>query len=236
MVSVNEKIQIQASLKDSPKAFAFLCYLTGKEINIPQIDQSETDKTYYLMLGALEKNNYKLFKNCYEDLSERKVLKEQPIIYDNYFLFVLINGIKKFNLNDEWIRSLINLRDTNNEPERSITSSFLNLLNKNYLTTDGISSIILASLTKDDQNELSSTLIRNSFESNKHITIYLEKDLFLVSIYLYTNDYIISISIGDDAIKLKKFESTFLTRINFLPESFIFFYSCNACYYLVLSG
>jgi len=217
MVPLNEKILLDQLLLESPKAFALFSYLSGKEINTPQDGCSETDRTYYSMLNALRTSNKNLFKQCYDDLSQRRVLKELPIIYDNYLLFVLITGVTKFNLNGDWIKSVIVLRDTNNEPEKAITASFNHLLNKNYLTTEGIPSIILATLIKQE-GEINTTILRNSFEANKGIGQYLERDLFLTSIYLYTSDYIISISIGQDGIDLKKFEGSFLRKIGLLQN------------------
>lgn len=62
------------------------------------------------------------------------------------------------------------------------------------------------------------TILKNAFECNKNIGHFLERDLFLTSIYLYTNDYIISISIGQDGIDLKNFERIFLRRITALQN------------------
>lgn len=226
MVSLSDKITIEKSLRESPKAFALFSYLNGTEINIPNSEYSETDRIYYSMLDSLIKNKDNSFKQTYEGLSQRKVLKEQPIIYDNYLLFVLINGVIKFGLNSDWIRFVINLRDTLNEPEKSITTAFINLLNRNYLSTEGIVGIILAALIKQEEKELNTTIIKNSFQSNRNIIQYLEKDLFITSIYLFTNDYIISISISEEGIQLREFEAIFLKRVALIQ---------NVIYVLILS-
>lgn len=164
----------------------------------------------------------KLFKENYQKLCGRKILKEQPIAYDNYLLFTLIIGTSKYGLNNDWIRSVISLRDTTNNPEKLITISFLNLLNENYLTTDGISSLILSALLSINEGRVNSAIVKNAHKANESICQFLGKDLFLCSIYLSSEHYIIAVSIGDEAIALRKFESIFLRRIRQLQNVLYF--------------
>lgn len=218
MVPLDKKISIENSLMASPKANALLAYLNTQKVIIPNDDLTEGENNYYGLLDALRRNDKKGFNKIYDEQSKRKLVGDQPFIYDNFMLFTIIVGIIKFNLNDDWIRSVLSLRTTANNPENLITSSFLNILSQNYLSTGGIPSIVLAGLVKSKDELLSSTLVKNSFESNNQISNFLERDLFLSCIYLFTSKYIISISIGEDSVQLKKFESTFLKRVELLQN------------------
>lgn len=220
MVSLIEIIKVEQALLDSPKANGLYSYLQGKEIILPIGEVSKADSMYYTLLKALSKNNSSAFTIAYNELSERELLTDQPIIYDNYLIFLLLIGLKKFNLSDKWIKELLHLRNTPNEPERTITTSFQNLLNNNYLTTDGAPSIILVALIKISKNEINETIVRNSFKSNNNLSHLLGKDLFIASIYLFSQNYIISVSIGNEAIQLKGFKAIFLKRINLLANLF----------------
>jgi len=218
MVSVEEKITIEQTIRNSPKAFALFCYLNNYELVIPTIEVSETDHIYYSALQSLPKTNKNSFQNLYQELSKRQVVADQPIIYDNYLLFVLITGLLKFSLDNSWLLSVLKLRGTANEPERSISLSFLNLLHKNNLNTEGFSSITLAGLIKSNEVTVDLTLVQNAFQSNRILSTYIERDLFLASVYLFTNDYIILASISEERIAVKKFESVFLKRVGVLEN------------------
>jgi hypothetical protein len=225
MVSIDERITVEGSIRQSSKANAFLSFLQGVNVTPEKGELNEVEKTYYSLLDSLFKNNSLKFRQEYDELSKRKVVEEQPIIYDNFLLFVLVIGVIKFETSSEWLKSVIKLRTTQNEPEKLITSSFINLLDNNIHTTDGIPSIILAALAKAEKQEVALSVIRNSFEANNKVGMFLKKDLFLACIYLYTSHYIISVSIDDRIVKLKAFELTFNKRVKLLQ---------NIIYFLIL--
>lgn len=220
MVSVDETIRFEEALRESPKASAFNSYLQGREVDIHSTTLTEADKIYYSMLTDLSRGKKDSFKVIYEDLAQRKLLKEQPLIYDNFFLFILITGVLKFNLSKDWVKNVLALRETSNEPEKSITISFVNLVNENFLSTEGITPIVLCSLVKQNSRTIDAAILRNAYEGIKQLRLYAGRDLFLASIHQCSYEYIIAVAITDEAINLKNFEITFLKRIRLLQNVF----------------
>ncbi|RZK26212.1 MAG: hypothetical protein EOO43_03470 [Flavobacterium sp.] len=218
MVSIDEIIPTERAIHSSPKANALFSFLFG-ETFIPPVDElNEGEKVYFSLLDALVNNQSSKFLAQYNELNKRQIVEDQPLVYDNYLLFVLLIGIMKFNTSKHWLKSVLSLRKTQNEPEKSITISFINLIENNLLSTDGIPSILLAACLKSDKKDLDTFLIRNSFEANRRIVPYIEKDLFLACIVTFTYNYIVSVSITEDAVKLRKFEKTFLKRVLLLQN------------------
>lgn len=218
MVPVEEKCAISKIIESNTKSSAFSKFLNNEAIedNIENISPKE----YVKILKAISANNSNDFNKHFEEYTKRSLDKESPFIYDNYLIFALIVGALRFNIKNDWLQKLLALREQNlNEPERSITVSFKNLINSNILTQDGFQSIILSGLVLINKASINATLIKNVIMSNSNLIRVATKDAFLGSILLFSERHIAILASSEENVQLKEFEERFLKRVSILQNA-----------------
>lgn len=218
MVSLENKINYLDRIGDSPKLSAFNQLLTGKAIAQPvSSDLSETDEIYFGIISAIQSNDKSAFEKHYSKKSKSNPSKESPtpFVNDDFFVFSIILGVSKFNLDKAWIKNIVSIRSKN-----PITTTLDNLLAENYYSTSNLPEIVLMFM----QN-INSSLITNDFLNSTLIRINANTALFdnksdfqiLCAIYAYNSIILLKEAPdGSEIQMLKSFDSRFVKNMKIL--------------------
>lgn len=221
MVSIEDSYTIQETIDNNYKSKNFYKFLNGEHV---VSHDSVTPREFIPLINSVTEDSKSKFDALYEEYTKRDIDESSPFVYDNYLIFSLVVGVLKYNHNCEWLIKLLIFRESNiNEPEKSITISFKNLLKKNYSSKEGITSIVLAGLLLLENPDVNKELLVQVIRSNSNYITSAKKDFFLGAIILFTNDYIQAVSTSTENIRLEKFEKKFLYRVKHLEY---FFYVC----------
>ncbi len=117
MVPLIERATYLETINHQPVLKAFHGLLLGRD-DTPSGDistQSETDQIYFGLVRALQKGNRTNFLEAYTRISRRTVTKNStaPFLHNDYLIFVLVTGILKFQLDQDWIKSVMEYRTKN---------------------------------------------------------------------------------------------------------------------------
>lgn len=120
---------------------AFDDLLSNKNIVSPQADTlNESDEIYFGLVNAIHNNDKTSFEQHFNKKNKSHPTKESqtPFVNDDFLIFCLIVGIKKFNLDKSWITGIISIRSRSR-----ITITLENILNDNYYSTSNLYEIVL---------------------------------------------------------------------------------------------
>lgn len=85
------------------------------------------------LLISVKSNDHQQAVKYYTILSKRQPTKESHWIYDNFVLFSIICTIRKFELDSEWIKNVIDISYPGADPiNKKIKDTFKNILAGNY--------------------------------------------------------------------------------------------------------
>jgi hypothetical protein len=219
MVSLEEQMTYIQRIETNPKLSAFRNLLSGQSVNCPDNDQqiSETDKVYYEIATAIQSNNKEKFTEYYNKKNKSNPSKDNPppFVHDDFLVFSLIIGIIKFSFDTKWIKTVISTRTKND-----ITTTFENILSKNFNHSDNNKSVILMYFHFINQSEISDIFINETFGSiNKNSKLFQNKNDFVIICSLLSYNKIIglkTLSESDNIALLKSFEVKFTQRIKIL--------------------
>jgi hypothetical protein len=207
--------QIEANWKTK----LFNDFIHEKPIN-PEINP---DDNFVRILKAITKDSKTDFEKFYSEFSERKPSEESPWLHDNFFIFVLIVGIVKYNIERGWLEKVFELRESRNKEIAQINTTFKNLINRNYSSKDNLFEIVFAF------QELINIPISPSDEINdlynklsSDFSLLNIRDDFLKIIRLRVVDLIVLQKELPNTVEitaLKDFKNTFLKRIDFISKA-----------------
>lgn len=201
------------------KTKLFNDFIHEKSIN-PEI---YPDDNFVQLLKATTKNTKTDFEKFYSEFSKRKPSDESPWLHDNFFIFILIVGIVKYNIEKEWLVKVFELRESRNREVAQINTTFKNLINKNYSSKDNLFEIVFAF------QELINIPISPSEEINdlyyklsSDFSLLNIRDDFLKIIRLRVVDLIVLHKELPNTLEitaLKDFKNTFLKRIDIISKA-----------------
>lgn len=214
MVLIERRLDIISRINESPILIAFNNLLLGESIYIPDSeDLSEIDKIYYNTLIAFQTNNKSLFEEYYNIKRKSNPNKESPppFVNNDFFIFSLLIGIIKFNIDKTWIQNVLSIR--NRTP---ITITFENILNEDYISKSNLKEIILIYLYLNKNENLTNDLLTNTYQhiSNNTEQIFNEKNDFYILCSLRAYDLIIEQKEYSHSLLI--FQIQFLQRIKYL--------------------
>jgi hypothetical protein len=216
MVSIDNRCSyFERRVNNNPKLNEFYYFLYDKEINSSLIVDS--NEQFFQILSSIQKNDETAFNKIYSNKSRSNPSKDSqsPFINDDYLIFALIIGVTKFNIDKTWIKNIISVRSRN-----SITITFENIINENFLSTSNQPEIILVFLYLCHMKLIDNDLLNNTFRNIVEDTSLFEKNNdfeILCSIRAY--DLIIELkeaSNGNEIKLLKEFNKAFKKRIKIL--------------------
>lgn len=214
MVLIERRLDIISRINESPILIVFNNLLLGESIYIPDSeDLSEIDKIYYNTLIAFQTNNKSLFEEYYNIKRKSNPNKESPppFVNNDFFIFSLLIGIIKFNIDKTWIQNVLSIR--NRTP---ITITFENILNEDYISKSNLKEIILIYLYLNKNENLTNDLLTNTYQhiSNNTEQIFNEKNDFYILCSLRAYDLIIEQKEYSHSLLI--FQIQFLQRIKYL--------------------
>ena len=215
MVSLEDRVEYQKRVNNSPKLKYLSQFLLGKVLSIPdEVTFSETDNIYVGALESIQKGKRKDFEHFYSKKSKSNPTDEfqSPFVSDDFLIFSLIVGIVKFGIDKEWITRILSLRKRS-----SITSTFENLLTENYYSKSNQPEIIFSFLNIIDSSKVTTELLDSMYDSIKdNDSLFDGKNDFLTICSLHAYNELIKMRGGDETILLKSFKNKFLKRIKVL--------------------
>lgn len=207
--------QIEANWKTK----LFNDFIQEKPINL----EINPEDNFVRIIKATTKDTKTDFEKFYSEFSERKPSEESPWLHDNFFIFTLIVGIVKYNIEKEWLEKVFELRESRNKEIAQINTTFKNLINKNYSSKDNLFEIVFAF------QELINIPISPSDEINdlyyklsSDFSLLNIRDDFLKIIRLRVVDLIVLQKELPNTVEikaLKDFKNTFLKRIDFISKA-----------------
>jgi hypothetical protein len=132
MVSLEERSSYRSKLIQKPIVKAFVEFIDGK--NLSPGSFSALNVTLYKCMVAFQANDKATFVNEYDELSRRKPTASAPFVYNDFLLYLLICGTRKFNLSQSWIQEILDFRNCSDEECELITLTLKNLLSSNYVS------------------------------------------------------------------------------------------------------
>ncbi|WP_258097053.1 hypothetical protein [Marinoscillum pacificum] len=218
MVSLEERSNYILYVKERPKLKAFYSLLYTKQLIINHdARHNETEIIYYDLLSSLLEKDKNQFNKSYNIISKRQPSRDSisPFVHDDFLIFILILGIKIYNINRDWITNIINIRNRN-----PITITFENILNDNFASTSNCSEVIVSFLKLYNTSFLSHELLNKSYDNLiSNDTLLEEQNDILILCSLRAFDTIIEMSKpanGSEIEFLKNFESKFINRLKIL--------------------
>ncbi|MCE7996344.1 MAG: hypothetical protein HEP71_30475 [Roseivirga sp.] len=88
------------------------------------------------ILAALAIDNKSRFESAYEAFSSRKPTAKSHWIYNDFLILLLIAGTKKFQVKNDWLHEVIDLRAGGDAELKKVTHTFTQLLNGNSANTE----------------------------------------------------------------------------------------------------
>jgi hypothetical protein len=214
MVLIERRLDIISRINESPILITFNNLLLGDSISMPNTtDLNEIDRIYYNTLIAFQTNNKSLFEEYYNIKRKSNPNKESPppFVNNDFFIFSLLIGIIKFNIDKTWMQNVLSIR--NRTP---ITITFENILNEDYISKSNLKEIILIYLYLNKNENLTNELLTDTFQhiSNNTEQIFNDKNDFYTLCSLRAYDLIIKQKEYSHLLFL--FQKKFLHRIKYL--------------------
>lgn len=223
MVSLIERASYYEKLKQIPKLIIFIEFIEGK--NISSYKFSSTDQSLYNCIKSIQNEDLVSFNTEYTELSRREPSETSPFVYDNYLLFILICGTNKFDLNQDWILSILTFRNDSDEEGKIITQTLKNLLIENYQSTENHFPTIIVFENYFNDSHLGLDKLNLTYRKiiQKPFPSYNSDFLNLLSLKAY--DIIVlkkDVLEKNTVSNLIRFEKKFIARVNIISKIFHF--------------
>lgn len=219
MVSLESQSKYLSQALKNEKLSAFHSLLLGEELDDASLSQdlNEIDRVYFGLIKALIRDSRKDFLSNFDTVSRRKPGNNSPFIHNDLLIFTLILGLTKYGLPNDWMNSVLEKR-TNSKT----TTTFNNLLNRNYLSKSNIPEIVLVFNTLLDNQNIEDEIIDESVKSvRQNNEVFNSQDDFRALIALKAFDVMMTIrevgASGEYAL-LKSFEKKFKKRVNLMSQ------------------
>lgn len=214
MVSLELKLTYLQSINDTAKLTAFHNFLIGTKFQIDKYDSIEGNQLFFDLISAFQNNDKVKFLNLYDKKSKSNPNKEHPLpfVNDDFFLFVLIEGIIKFGIDKSWINKILSIRQRND-----ITITFENILNENFLSKSNLMTMVLVHSHLNQTPVITDELLNDSYnEITNKSELLQNKNDFEILCALQAYDLIILNKMTperSDINLLNQFNKHFLKRI-----------------------
>lgn len=217
MVSLEEKMNYNLRIINSPKLTAFHKLLLGKSIVIQKMDLNDSDEIYFGIINAIQAENKTQFELYFNKKNKSNPNKESPspFVNDDFLIFCLIVGIFKFNIDRVWIKNIISIRSRN-----SITETLENIINENYLSKSNLYEIVFVFFNLCNQSLITNEFLTTTFKSiAENVNLFESRSDFSIICSITAYDKIIELKESPDGSEIKllrQFNSKFLRRVKIL--------------------
>ena len=227
MVSLEKRGGYLESILENEKFRIFYNFLVSNDssFGLSQGVDTTLDEVFLGILKSIKESNKELFEKYFNQISCRTPSATSPIVNDDYLLFSLIVGVKKFNAANEWIEKVLQERKCASIECSLILSTFVNILKNNYNSLDNHFGIVLVFQTFLEKDFL---LTENKGQFFKKITsnaFPIHKSDFLNIVELYAYDLLIVQELISNSGDYQMFKSKIFKAEKRIEQfSFITFY------------
>lgn len=230
VVFIEERHNYLSTLPEQSKQTAFFRLVFDETYQVPLSETAETDNIYYSSIQSIKRNSKEEFNRHYNKISKRKISENSiaPFIHDDFLIFTLIIGVRKFDCQMDWLLDVIRKR-----AKSTITTTFENLLIGNYQSKVNIQSIVLVFLFLLDKSKLNNEHLLEAYKAitNTHQSYHSD---FIRIIHYRAFDIVIQLKLPremDDVSRLIRFETRFKKRIRVFT-----YFAYNLFLILILFG
>lgn len=132
-----ERVSYIDSLRENEKINSFHTLLFGGKPN----RKDNTD--FNELILSFQNNDQESFSRIIAEYEAREPSVDSPFVNDNYLLFLLIFGAKKFDCDLTWISKILEIRISTNDDYRLISTTFKNIIQDNFKSTSNDFGIIM---------------------------------------------------------------------------------------------
>ncbi len=218
MVSLENRMTYSLRINESPKLAAFKNLLSNTPILLSQGQAfSESEEIYFGIVNAIQRNDKSAFENYYNKKSKSNPSKESPspFVNDDFLIFSLVVGVRKFGILRDWIKKIISIR-----PKNLITKTFESILNEDYYSTSNLPEIVLMFLQLTNQSLITNDFLNFTFKRiNENTTLLESRSDFQILCAINAYDFIVLLKEapgGSEISLLKTFNSKFTQRAKIL--------------------
>lgn len=155
MVPLDKRGEYLAGILGNEKFLIFYNFIVS---NGASVDVESTALSYVIdegfvgILEAICNLDSQNFEKYYSQYSTRVPSSSSPFVNDDYLIFSLIVGLRKFNITKEWIEKVLQCRKCSSDDCNHSLITFKNILLGNYNSLDNHFGIILVfqSILKED--------------------------------------------------------------------------------------
>jgi hypothetical protein len=176
------------------------------------------------LLIAVKSLDKSMAEKYYSVFIKRQPTKESHWIYDNYVLFSIVCAVRKFNIDNQWIRNVIDISYSGaDSTNKKIKDSFKNLLSGNYNANGDFHqiSVVYQFLAKDEHYNDKSINKMFHFLWLKPFPFFEEDFLNIISLKAIEIGFMKKSLLTDvQYYQLNIFVPNFNTRANFIAKIF----------------
>lgn len=146
MVSLDKRGEYLAGILGNEKFLIFYNFIVSNGTSVIGKNPSSSeviDDNFMGILEAICDTNAQVFQKHYSQYSLRTPSSNSPFVNDDYLLFSLIIGVKKFGLSQEWVEKVLQVRKCTSDDCKQTLITFKNILLQNYNSLDNHFGIIL---------------------------------------------------------------------------------------------
>lgn len=201
-----------SSIRSQPKMAAYDDLINGRDIQVQDTKKlHEIDIIYFGILKAIQENRANEFQIHYTK-KKRSIpidVLTSPFINDSFLIFCLIVGIKKFDLDIDWMEKVLAIRSKN-----EITTTFENILKDDLNSKSNLAEITIIFQHLMSTSENSDDLQISAYQSvTQNFNLFGSKDDFHI---------ISSLRAFDLAIEQRKpIDNNRINALNVFEKKFI---------------
>lgn len=133
MVSLEAKAEYWKLLRTTPFVRFFIDFLDERPTPmLSALDPADNEGVVQHLLVCVRCNDQATAVALYKKLSTRSPRPETEWIHNDYLVFALVCAVRKFQLDDSWLRRIVHLRPRDEECNGLINKTFENILAGNY--------------------------------------------------------------------------------------------------------
>jgi hypothetical protein len=133
MVSLEAKAEYWKPLRATPLVCFFIDFLDGQTTSpLGTLDPADNEGAVQHLLTSVRNNDRTTAVALYQKLSTRRLRPDTEWVHNDYLVFALVCTVRKFQLDDSWLRHVIRLRPVDEAEKRLVNKTLENILAGNY--------------------------------------------------------------------------------------------------------
>ncbi|MBF9239507.1 hypothetical protein I2I05_19090 [Hymenobacter sp. BT683] len=154
MVSLEAKADYWKPLRATPLVCFFIDFLDGQPMPpLGALDPADNEGAVKHLLTSVRDNDRTTAAALYLKLSTRRLRPDTEWVHNDYLVFALVCTVRKFQLDDGWLRQVIRLRPVDENEKRLVNKTFENILAGNHNAREDYHQISVVFRLMTDQGQ-----------------------------------------------------------------------------------